>query len=1017
MLPGVTQKENKVIPSIMRQLWVFLAYVAAARLAILLALPPGYASPIWPAAGLAMAAVIVWGPSLTIAVFLGSIATNLRPDEFLQNPMDQIIMQCCLALGSSIQAYLGSLAFHALDRRLPNSADPKRLSLEFLILGPATCLTAATIGVAALTVFHVIDMRMFLGSWTSWWLGDSFGAGVFSPLLVRLYRVLPSRPQRKRVMPYLMIPAGLSLLLVAALVIHLKNNDRRNQKTLEHSVDDFQQHLQANLDRLQQDVTNLVAYSGNLEPLQVMERYQTMRDTGPQLLWVPRVPAEQRAAFEATLGNAHQNFTILEKTTNGYLAPAATRPVYWPLVIRSTHEENLMPPGFDLGSLPDTAALLQKAWTTSEPLSSSLLNLGQNKKAVFLVQRSGDGLFLALLSMDQILQTVLDELNHPVFHIQIQAQDQPPAAAFASWFGLSPAESQTLRAYGDYQKAFVLGGQTFILQVGFPAAAFHGGRMGDPIFVTLLCMLLAFALNILVISQQHVPSVVDPKVKPQQDELRIQYEALREADRNKSQLLGNFSHQIRSPLQGVLGLLDMLRGSSLDPKQRSSIDTIIANCHSMRLMLEDVQTYANMEVGHLTLASDDFLMEDCLRDLISVYEIAAEERHNEFKIKIDLPAKLRVQGDRRRLHRVLSHLLSDSIRRTQKGRLSLHAALDANQNLSFSIETQRNPLDDIHDNEREFGTVKTWQPLEVFNLKICERIIQAMGGRLNLERPGPLVSRVTLHLPLPVTVPQSLEPISTEAQHQDILVVDDNAINLAVASGLLAKLGYSVDTAANGHEALEKVKKKTYDVIFMDCQMPVMDGYKATEHIRAFYSPGRGPLIIALTANAMEEARDKALESGMDQLIVKPVTSDILVRTIGYARARPKDIAAQAPATPIMDFKAFSMGLGDDSDLIQTAIQRYFEEIDGMMMRVRGEVERADASAVARTAHTLKGMTSLFAAHTLVEANRNLEMAGKEGRLEEFQALLKRVENLTELLKVELKKLRDDRNPSRKDVA
>lgn len=101
----------------------------------------------------------------------------------------------------------------------------------------------------------------------------------------------------------------------------------------------------------------------------------------------------------------------------------------------------------------------------------------------------------------------------------------------------------------------------------------------------------------------------------------------------------------------------------------------------------------------------------------------------------------------------------------------------------------------------------------------------------------------------------------------------------------MAKLGYSVDTAANGLEALEKVKKKIYDVVFMDCQMPVMDGYTATEHIRAFYNPERGPMMIALTANAMDDARDKALQAGMDQLIVKPITSDILLRTIGYVRA------------------------------------------------------------------------------------------------------------------------------------
>jgi CheY-like chemotaxis protein/integral membrane sensor domain MASE1/HPt (histidine-containing phosphotransfer) domain-containing protein len=1022
VLPGVTHKDSDLIPGIMRQLWVFLAYVAAARLAILLALPPGYASPIWPAAGLAMAATIVWGPSLTLAIFLGSIATNLRPDELMQNPMDQILMQICLALGSSIQAYLGSLVYHVLDRRSPHSFSPQRLSLEVLLVGPIACMTAATIAVTALTAFQIIEVRMFMNNWISWWLGDSFGAGVLCPLLVRLHQNFQPRQIRMKVAPYLLAPAGLCLILVAALVIHLNNNDRRNQKSLEHTVTDFHRQVQQDIARILQNVQSLAEYSRALEPLVVMERYQKTEKDGTQLLWAPRVLMENRPDFEQYLGKAQQHFTILEKASTGHLAPAASRQVYWPIISKTDQDLNLLPSGFDLGSLPGVADLMQKAWEDSASLSSHLLTLEHNKKALLLIQKGlnqqgsafHQGFFLALIPLDNLLKPALAHLNHPIFHVQIQAQGQTPAEAYSRWFGIAAQESQNLRFYGGYHKPLMVGSHTMTLQVDFSASAYHGGRMGDPMFVTMLCMILAFLLNILIVSQQNMPMMVNPKASPQQDEFLVQYEALRDADRNKAQLLAHVSQQIRSPLQGILGLLDMLRGNMLDTKQRSSIDTIIANCHSMHLMLDDVHTYASLETGHLVLAKDEFLLEECVFDLTKVYEIAAEEQNNEFKSQIELPRLLRVRGDRHRLHRILSHLMSDAISRTQNGRIILKVSLRPDQSLLFSIESQRSPQDYVHDNEWEFGNVKTWQPLEAFNLKTCEHLAQAMGGRLTLERPDPLVSRMTLTLTLPVTLPRDTALPHTDAQYQEILVVDDNAINLTVASGLLTKLGYDVETAANGQEAVLKVKQKRYDVIFMDCQMPGMDGYETTRHIRAFHGPERGPLIIALTANDLEDIRDRALQAGMDTLLMKPISLEALIQTVGYAKKKTPMPTPQL--TSIMDFKAFSRGLGDDSELIRTAVLRYLEEINGIMTRLRSEVERGDAAALAKTAHTLKGMTSLFAAHALVEANRNLELAGKEGRVQEFAGLLKMVENLTELLKMELRKLIDG-NPTRKDVA
>jgi CheY-like chemotaxis protein len=297
--------------------------------------------------------------------------------------------------------------------------------------------------------------------------------------------------------------------------------------------------------------------------------------------------------------------------------------------------------------------------------------------------------------------------------------------------------------------------------------------------------------------------------------------------------------------------------------------------------------------------------------------------------------------------------------------------------------------------------------LEIYNLKICDRIAQAMGGRLTLERPSVLSSLVTLTLPLPIITSRDNTSPVAEQQHQEVLIVDDNIINLTVVSGLLMKLGYSVETAGNGREAIEKVKHKRYDVILMDCQMPHMDGYETTRSIRDAYRPERGPLIIALTANPLDDGPAQAKQAGMDSIITKPISLDMLIKTVGYAKKMPTTTPLQA--VMIMDFKAFSMGLGNDHELMQTAIMRYFEEIDGMMDRLRTEVERGDAMATAKSAHTLKGMTSLFAAQSLVEAHRNLEMAGKDGRVQEFPGLLKRIESLTELFKMELKKLTDEK--------
>ncbi|MDQ3234821.1 MAG: response regulator [Pseudobdellovibrionaceae bacterium] len=972
MLPGVTQKDSDLIPRIMRQLWVFLAYVAAARLAILLALPPGYASPIWPAAGIAIAATIVWGPSLTLAVFLGSIATNLRPDELIQHPMHQILVQLCLALGSSLQAYLGSLIYHALNRRLPNQAHPQRLAWEVFLLGPITCLIAATLGVSALTAFHVIDFSSFPTNWIWWWLGDAFGAGMLAPLLIRMHQGLYTNPGRFKLPPFLLAPAALSLVITTALTIHLTQTDHRNRGILKHEVNDFHLDIQEKIEHALQHLQMLAELSQIVDPLVVIDNAKTWEKPWPRIMWIPQTQF------------ANQN------------------------------------------EIP--GPLLQKAWDESRAPRSFRLQLASDQKAVLVMTRSLNaqthathpGLLVAVLTWSELIQPALPILNHAVFHIQIQnsSDRSTPEALYQSWFGRDAAGYAHPRAplYGSFQKPLKIADQIFNLQVDFPAEAFNSGRNGDPIFMTLLAIILAFTFNVFFLSLQNKPAAESVETKAQYDELLHHYETLRDADRDKANLLANISHQIKSPLHGILGLLDMLHASALDTKQRSGMETIISNCQSMRMMLDDVHTYGAMEANLLTLVTEEFLIEKFLCAVISVYELAAEERQNQFHYQIDLPTTLQIQGDRGQLHRILSHLLGDAISRTHRGRINVSASHQADGTLIISIQTRQGSQEEVHDNDREFGNIKNYQPMEIFNLKICDRLVQAMGGRLVLERPDPLTNKITLRLPWPVVALQASGPQAVEPHtYQNVLVVDDNTINLTVASSLLVKLGYSVDTALDGPESLEKIKNKRYDVIFMDCQMPRMDGFETTQRIRTAYRPDRGPLILALTANALDGVQGQAIHAGMDGVLTKPISLDALIKTVGYAKAPAPQPAL--PLAPLMDLKAFSQGLAHDDELIQTAILRYFEEIDGLMNRLRSEVERGDAGAAAKIAHTLKGLTLLFAAPTLVEAHQALEAAGKAGHVHELPALLQPIEGLTDRLKVELKKLVNDNSISRKDVA
>jgi PAS domain S-box-containing protein len=223
-----------------------------------------------------------------------------------------------------------------------------------------------------------------------------------------------------------------------------------------------------------------------------------------------------------------------------------------------------------------------------------------------------------------------------------------------------------------------------------------------------------------------------------------------------------------------------------------------------------------------------------------------------------------------------------------------------------------------------------------------------------------------------------------------LLVAEDNAVNRQLALALLAKLGHDADFVENGREALDALERSTYDVVLMDVQMPELDGLEATREIRQRFGPTGGPTIIAMTANAMEGDREECLAAGMDDYLSKPIRPEELSRALARCRpARADDALDDAALGKLVS----SLGGGDEGrEAVRELVEMFLDDAAAQMATLHGAVERGDAEAARRTAHTLKASGATFGARPFAELCRELEALAREGRLDAAAALLDRAD-------------------------
>jgi signal transduction histidine kinase/DNA-binding NarL/FixJ family response regulator/HPt (histidine-containing phosphotransfer) domain-containing protein len=552
-----------------------------------------------------------------------------------------------------------------------------------------------------------------------------------------------------------------------------------------------------------------------------------------------------------------------------------------------------------------------------------------------------------------------------------------------------------------------------------------------------------------------------------QEDLQSAKEASEAASRSKSQFLANMSHEIRTPMNGVLGMIDLILNTQLTDKQLHYARTARGSGEALLSLINDVLDLSKIESGKLELEEVVFNPHLIVKEVRELLVGRAQKQMLELTASVALNVPRNVCGDPGRLRQVLLNQVSNAVKFTERGEVAIQVFLLTEDK---DIARLRFEVRDTGIGIPSEAQVAIFEPFiqadgtmtrkyggTGLGLTISKQLVEMMGGEIGVVSAVgkgstfwftiavKKVAQSNLSVPLPPlqrfdrpaefrstgNLEAGFQPDMQRSGGTDflarVLVAEDNPVNQEVVSSMLEILGCEVEVVITGTEVLAAWRRRPFDLIFMDCQMPEMDGYEATRAIRqeeAASVSGSRTIIIALTAHAMEGDRKRCMAAGMDDYLGKPFTLEqlqgVLERWLPGKTPQEADLTDGADGGRVqgeessdadhVDCTAFEgikfLERNGATDMLSKVIGIYLRDTPRQLENARIALARNDADAMGRQAHSMKSSSATLGAHVLAALCKELESMGRSGTTENADELLSSMETEYEIVAKILTKIK-----------
>jgi signal transduction histidine kinase/ActR/RegA family two-component response regulator len=900
-----------------------LAYAAVGLVALRLAIPPGYAAPLYPSAGIALAAVLVFGRRAVPGVALGALLVNLT----LGTQRGEVAwggagVAAMIAIGAALQSLAGATLIERFVRQPLTLGEPRDVALFFGLGGALACVVNATLATATLIYSGAVPLNDLLTTWLTWWSGDTLGVLIAAPIVLTLI----GRPRTEWAPRRLTVGLSLSLataFMAAGIAQVVRWDEERARNAFERDADNAGSALSA---QLQEPLHALEALRGVFIASDDVTQHEMQRATRRWLEagnlaamgWSERVPSARVAAFEARVrAEGLPNYRVFDRADVNPRVGGPT-PADEVVAIRFIEpmQGNAAALGVNALSIPAARAAMEAASRSGLPVATAGFRLTQQRAeedetgvVIYSAlyegepasdadrQRAWRGVVFVSLRVDLLLKRMLPGVPADLSLCVVDTDPMAPRRRIAGRPGCDAERSAAQRV-----RPLAFAGRQWELRIDSAVSEVARTGSANAWLFALVGLAAAAMLGALLLTvtgrTRRIEEAVRTRTEALQAETRDREQAqlaLRAAENArelaeasnlaKSDFLSRMSHELRTPLNAILGfaqLLDLDRRHPLAPEQQPWVSQIQKAGWHLLEMINDVLDLSRIESGNLRLQPEPLSLAELITGVVPMVKGDAGERG--ISIVTELADSTgTVLGDATRVRQILLNLLSNAVKYNVDGGF-IHVTsrmrgsdvaeiLVTDTGIGMSAEQHA----DLFKPFNRLGQEQSTRQGTGIGLVISRSLAELMGGALHAH-PAPGRGTVfTLSLPVgtlpagaPADAPRSENPPGHYAERV-VHYIEDNETNVEVMRGILAqrpqlRMGVSI----NGAEGLAAVRSRLPDLVLLDMHLPDMTGLDLLRRLKADPATAGIP-VVAVSADAVPRNVDAALEAGAVRYLTKPV--------------------------------------------------------------------------------------------------------------------------------------------------